>query len=64
MWDADSPDSLPNTMIYLILSPGFVTAVLDDPATAEMHSILDSIRNVLGMDILNTEAELTIAEAA
>src|SRR5262249_8103633 len=30
-WDADSPDSPPNSMLYLILSPDSVTVVLDDP---------------------------------
>ena len=57
MWDADSPDSPPNSMLYLILSPTFLTAVLDDPDTAEMSSLLESLREILWMDILNTYAE-------
>jgi hypothetical protein len=56
-WDADSPDSPPNSMLYLILSPNFITVVLDDPTTAAMHSILESIRGIMWMDILNTYTE-------
>ena len=56
-WDADSPDSPPNSMIYLIVSPKFITAVLDDPTTADMRSILESIRGIMWMDILNTYSE-------
>jgi hypothetical protein len=56
-WDADDPDSPPNSMLYLILSPTDITAVLDDPAAADMQAILASIRTVLRMDILNTLAE-------
>ncbi len=63
-WDGDSPGSAPNSMIYLLLSPGSVTAVVDDPEEAGMTPILESIRNVLGMDILNTDAEIICAEAA
>ncbi len=55
-WDADSPDSPPNSMLYLILSPNFITMVLDDPNTAEMRSILESIRGIM-WDILNTYSE-------
>lgn len=55
-WDTDSPDSPPNSLLYLILSPEFVTAVLDDPGTAEMRSILGSIQTMLWQDILNTYA--------
>jgi hypothetical protein len=56
-WDADSADSPPNSMLYLILSPESVTAVLDDPNTADMRSLLASIRQLLWLDILNTYAE-------
>jgi hypothetical protein len=57
LWDADSPDSPLNSILYLIMSPNFITVVLDDPTTAEMHSILESIRGILWMDILNTYSE-------
>ena len=53
----DSPDSPPNSMLYLIVSPNSITAVLDDPTTADMRSILDSIRKVLCMDMANTCGE-------
>ena len=57
-WDADRPDSPANSMLYLIRSPGFVTAVLDDPDSAEMRAMLESFRGILSplkwMD-LNTE---------
>ena|SRR5579872_4222313 len=56
-WDADSPDSPLNSMLYLILSQESITAVLDSPDTPEMSSMLDSMRAALGMDILNTYAE-------
>lgn len=62
-WDADSSDSPPNSMLYIILSDESVTAVLDDASSDEMRSILDSMRAVLQMDILNTDAE-AYAEAA
>jgi hypothetical protein len=57
MWDADRPDSPPNSMLYLIVSPNFITAVLDDPDTAEMNCMLGSIRELLWMDILNNHTE-------
>jgi hypothetical protein len=57
MWDADSPDSPINSMLYLILSPNFVTAVLDDPDAGEMPAILEGIKTMMEMDILNTYAE-------
>ncbi len=56
-WDADSPDSPTNSMLYLILSPNFITVVLDDPTTADMHSILTSIRRMMWMYICDTYAE-------
>jgi hypothetical protein len=63
-WDLGSPESPVNSMIYLILSPNSVTAVLDDPAAPEIRSILKSMRNALGMDIPNAEAELFLGESA
>ena len=55
-WDSDSPDSPPNSMLYLIRSLESVTVVLDDPRTAEMRSILESVRTMLWQDILNAYA--------
>ena len=46
-WDADSPDSPENSMLYLIVRPQDVTVVLDNPNTPEMRSILESIRDFL-----------------
>jgi hypothetical protein len=46
-WDTDDAVAERNTMIYLILTPEAVTAVLDDPHAPDMRSILDSIRNAL-----------------
>jgi len=46
-WDADSADSPPNSMLYLIFSPQFITAVMDDPNTDEMQAILASLRQHL-----------------
>jgi hypothetical protein len=63
-WDAGAPDVAANMMMYLILSDDFVTAVVDDPSTVEMRSILDSIREVLRMDIMSTKAERVLAGAA
>jgi hypothetical protein len=62
-WDAYSPDSPVNSMLYLILSENCVTAVLDDPDVGEMPAILEGIRTMMEMEILNTEA-LRYAEAA
>lgn len=53
-WDADSPDSPPNSMLYLILSPNFVTVVLDDPNTADMRAMLEAFQTMLETDILKT----------
>ncbi len=55
-WDAGSPASPPNSMLYLILSADFVTAVLDDPNTNDMRAMLESFQTILWMDILNTYA--------
>jgi hypothetical protein len=56
LWDADSPDSPVNSMLYLILSENSVTAVLDDPNVGDMPAILEGIRTMMGMEILNTDA--------
>ncbi len=53
-WDADSPDSPPNSMLYLILSPKSVTVVLDDPNTADMRAMLEAFRTLLETDIWKT----------
>lgn len=63
LWDADSPDSPVNSMLYLILSENSVTAVLDDPNVGEMPALLEGIRTMMEMDILNTDA-ICCAEAA
>jgi hypothetical protein len=55
-WDADSPHSPPNSMLYLILSADTITAVVDDPTAVEMRPIIESLRAVLRMDILNIYA--------
>jgi hypothetical protein len=51
-WDADSPTSPPNSMIYLILAPDSITAVVDDPNTPEMQAILEAIRNMMSERML------------
>jgi hypothetical protein len=53
-WDADSPESPENSMLYLIVRPEDITVVLDNPDTAEMRSILDAIHHLLWTDILFT----------
>ncbi len=63
-WDADSPNSPRNSMLYLILSPDFITAVLDDPNTAEMAAILESIRKMMLDRILSPDIEEKYAEVA
>jgi hypothetical protein len=63
-WDADSPDSPPNSMLYLILSPDSVTAVLDDPNTPEMQAMLEAIRNMMCERKLSPDFEEPWAEAA
>ena len=55
-WDADSPHSPENSMLYLIVRPEDITVVLDNPDTAEMRSILDAIHDLLWTDILFTYA--------
>ncbi len=56
-WDADSPDSPPNSMLYLILSDHFVTVVVDDPKTPDMQALLESIRNILWVKYTENYAE-------
>ena len=51
-WDADSPDSPENSMLYLIARPDDITIVIDNPDTAPMRSILGAIRDLLWIDIL------------
>lgn len=51
-WDADRPDSPENAMLYLIVRPDDITAVVDNPDTDEMQSILSSIHDLLWLDIL------------
>jgi hypothetical protein len=53
-WDADRPDSPPNSMLYLILSPHSVTVVLDDPNTADMRAMLEAFRTMLETHFLRT----------
>jgi hypothetical protein len=53
-WDADSPDSAENSMLYLIARPEDLTVVVDNPNTTEMHSILGAIRGLLRPYILRT----------
>jgi hypothetical protein len=53
-WDAESPDSAENSMLYLIVRPDDITVVLDNPDTAEMRSILGAIHDLLWTDILRT----------
>ena len=50
-WDADSPDTPPNSMLYLILSPDSVTVVLDDSNTADMRAMLEGFRTMLVTEI-------------
>ena len=55
-WDANSPDSPENSMIYLIVRPEDVTVVVDNPDVAETRSILNAIHDLLWTDILFTYA--------
>ena len=56
-WDSDCPDPPPNSMLYLILSPGSVTVVLDDPITADMRAMLEAFKTMLETQDLNSYAE-------
>jgi hypothetical protein len=55
-WDADSPDSAENSMLYLIVRQEDITIVVDNPESAEMRSILNAIHDLLWTDILFTYA--------
>ena len=55
-WDADSPDSPENSMLYLIVRPEDITVVLDNPETAEMRSILDAIHDAAVRSFAKTTA--------
>ena len=46
-WDADSPDSPENTMLYLIVRPEDITVIVDNPDTAEMRSMLGGMCDLL-----------------
>jgi hypothetical protein len=63
-WDADSADSPPNSMLFLILSQNNITAVVDDPNTGEMRSLLESIRRLLRDYLVETKCVETFREAA
>ena len=54
-WDAG--ELPPYSMLHLIRSSQFIPALLDDLKISTCWPIIDSIRDVLGMDILNTYAE-------
>lgn len=43
-WDADSPTSAENSMLYLILRAEDVTLVVDNPNTPQMQSMIGTIR--------------------
>ena len=62
-WDTDSAESPINSILYLILGEHSVTAVMDDPSFGEMPAILDGIKRMMEMEILNTDA-FCYAEAA
>jgi hypothetical protein len=69
-WDTDHPDSPPNSMVYVILTPEspdssrLVTVVLDNPDTPEMQEILESIRDMMRERIMSPAIEETYAEVA
>jgi hypothetical protein len=52
-WEADHPDSPPNSMLYLLLSADSVTAVVDDPSTPDMTALLDSMKMALSRNALS-----------
>ncbi len=52
-WDADREDSPPNSMLYLIRSPASITVVLDDPNAADMQTLLEEFRTILGVSSSN-----------
>lgn len=55
-WDADSPDSPENSMVYLLARPTQITVVMDNPYTVEMRSILGTIQELLWTDIFSAYA--------
>jgi hypothetical protein len=61
-WDSEDPKASLNTMIYLILSDKYVTAVVDDPNGPEIQPILQSIQKALAMTILNNHADAQFGE--
>lgn len=61
-WDAGDPDTPANSMLYFLLSPDFVTVVVDDPAAPDMRVTLDAIRGIIRDRILSPDIEE--AEAA
>ncbi|MGH7174106.1 MAG: hypothetical protein ACRELG_27875 [Gemmataceae bacterium] len=46
-WGFDEDDSPPNSMLYLIRSPAFITVVLDDPNTVDMQAMIGELRIIL-----------------
>jgi hypothetical protein len=59
-WGADEPEASLNTMIYLILSDKYVTAVVDDPNAPEIKPILQSIQEALAKDSQKNHAEASV----
>jgi hypothetical protein len=55
-WDADSPDSPENSMLYIIVRENDITVVLDDPDAAEISLILEGIRGALWAYVESTFA--------
>lgn len=55
-WDAGDANAPENSMLYLLLSDDSITAVLDDPETEEMRSMLESLRASLEAAIRRTYA--------
>jgi len=55
-WDADSPDSPENSMLYIIAREKDITVVLDNPHTAEMKLILEGIQGALWAYVESTFA--------
>lgn len=53
-WDADDANSPANSMLYLVLSRDSITLVLDDPDSAEMRSLVASLRTSLESAIQRT----------
>lgn len=51
-WDADRADSPPNSMLYVILSEDFVTIVVDNPDAPDLRALLESVREILQMNML------------